>query len=140
MSAVRLRWVLLLSALVMAAAGATAQVRLGSVSVSAGYSYFSRLYYDPFWWDRYGYPFGPMFFAPVQGRPVGEVQIDAPEKQADVYIEGGYAGKAGKLKKLWLDPGVYSIELRVAGRQPEERRVYVLSNKTVKLVFGKATP
>ncbi|MGZ4786966.1 MAG: PEGA domain-containing protein [Terriglobales bacterium] len=56
-------------------------------------------------------------------------------KDAEVYIDNAYAGKAGDLKRISIKPGAYNLELRVVGKEPIQRRVYVLSGKTLKLEF-----
>ena len=117
---------------------AAAGVRLGGVSVGGGYArgFFYRPYYsygpccmgyDPFWsatpWYYPGYSTAP---------EAGKVVLQHAAPDAQVYIEGGYAGEAGKLKSLRLQPGVYDLEVRsVAGNF--QQRIYVLSGKTLKI-------
>jgi hypothetical protein len=63
----------------------------------------------------------------------GEGRLIADPKAAEVYINGGYAGTADKLKTLWLDPGAYDLTVSAAGRQPFHQRLYVLSGKSLKI-------
>jgi PEGA domain len=128
--------------------------RLGGVSVGAGYSHFSGPYYYPyaypygyapfglypgdwvaasFWYPIASpYPFyGPGAFGYGDGR--GEVRLTAEPKAAEVYIDGGYAGTADKLKTLWLDPGAYDLTVSAEGREPFHQRLYVLSGKSLKI-------
>jgi hypothetical protein len=63
---------------------------------------------------------------------MGEVKIRTAEKDASVFIDGGYAGVADKLRSIWLDPGAYNIELH-AGQRSYSKRIYVLSGKRVTL-------
>jgi hypothetical protein len=143
-SSVKYLLALLLGVSLLSVPPATAGVRLGGISVGVGYSSFYGPYYypyyDPFWWGPpHWYPFwGPSFYTAPQGRPMGQVKIESNDRLAQVYIDGAYAGTVQDLKKLWLDPGVYEFELRSEGKQPEQQRVYVLTNKTVKLEFGRA--
>jgi hypothetical protein len=126
--------------------------RLGTISLAAGYSHSSGPYYYPYsypygpfgfypgdwvgaslWypvWSPYPY-YGPASFAYNNGR--GEVRLTADPKLADVYIDGGYAGSADKLKSLWLDPGAYDLTVSAAGREPFHQRLYVLSGKSLKI-------
>jgi hypothetical protein len=124
-------------------------LRLGTISIGAGYSHFSGPYYPypypygPFgfypgdwvgaslWYPVWGpYPsYGPGSFAYNNGR--GEVRLTADPKVAEVYIDGGYAGTADKLKSLWLDPGAYDLTVSAAGRESFHQRVYVLSGKSL---------
>ena len=130
------------------------RLRLGGVSVGAGYSYFSAPYYYP-----YAYPFGytPFGFYPGNwvaasywypisgpypfytpdafryGDGRGEIRLTTAPKEAKVYIAGGYAGMADKLTKLWLDPGAYDLTVSAAGREDFHQRLYVLSRKSLKI-------
>ena len=130
------------------------RLRLGGVSVGAGYSHFSGPYYYP-----YAYPFGyspfgfypgdwvaASFWYPIAspypyyapdafrcGDGRGEIRLNAEPREAKVYIDGGYAGTADKLKTLWLDPGAYDLTVSAAGRENFHQRLYVLSGKSLKI-------
>jgi hypothetical protein len=128
-------------------------LRLGGVALGAGYSRFSGPIYPypysyPFapygfypgdfvsaslWYPLWGpYPFyGPGHFSYNNGR--GEVRLTADPKDARVYIDGGYAGTADKLRSLWLDPGAYDLTLSAPGREDFRQRLYVLSGKSLKI-------
>jgi PEGA domain len=124
---------------------AQAGVKFGGIVIGTSYAsgpYFGPYYgygcFDPFWCGPYGYPWGPMFYTSAPGRPMGEVKLGVNDKKAEVYIDGAFAGLAKDLKHIWLDPGVYQVEVRAAGQEPVERRIYVLTNKTVKLDFSRS--
>ena len=119
------------------------QLRLGTVSVGGGYSWFSSplyypyslypfppfysaLFWDPFW--GYFYPAG--YFNYNDGK--GEVQLSAP-KQADVYLDNAYAGKAEKLKSIWLGPGAYDLSVSDRDHASYHQRIYVLSGKSLRI-------
>ena len=128
------------------------RLRFGGLAVGAGYSHFSGPYYYP-----YGYPFAPWGFYPgdfvsasawypfwgsypyyrpgsfAYNNGRGEVRLTADPKLAEVYIDGGYAGTADKLKSLWLDPGAYDLTISSAGRESFHQRVYFLSGKSLKI-------
>ncbi len=124
------------------------KVRLGGVSVNAGYSrgfypycYYPGLWCDPFFepWG-FGYPYYPAFYT-APGPNLGNVKFQTPYKNADVYLNGAYAGTVAELKSsIWLEPGVYDLELRPPGHEPMQKRVYVLTGKTVKLKFDRGRP
>ncbi len=126
-------------------------VRLGGIYVGAGYSHFGGPYFGGPW----GYPFGgwgaspyysgfydPIFYSPffapgyfngfAPGPGLGEVKLKSAPKSASVFIEGGYAGSAAKLKSMWLEPGVYHLEIQ-DGTQTWEQKVYVLSGKSLSI-------
>ena len=118
-------------------------VRLGSVSVAAGYNQFSYPFYSPYgfyplpifysslFWDSYwpySYPAG--YFSYNDSK--GEVRLSAP-KEADVYLDNAYAGKAEKLKSIWLEPGAYDLSVAGGDGASYHRRIYVLSGKSLRI-------
>jgi hypothetical protein len=91
------------------------------------YSAFSSsLLWNPSW--GYFYPTGNFNYN--DGR--GEVRLAAP-KQADVYLDNAYAGKAEKLKSIWLKPGAYDLAVSGPDRTSFHQRIYVLSGKSLKI-------
>jgi hypothetical protein len=137
-------------------------VRLGTISVGAGYSHFSGPFFNPFWPYRF-YPYGfypysfgyspffydPFFYSPFyapgyfrgfsydEGR--GQVKLTDAPKTAEVYLDGAYAGTANKLKTMWLDPGAYDLSVSAPGATPFHQRIYVLSGKSLKIA-AKLSP
>lgn len=123
------------------------RVKLGTVSAGAGYARFSGpgffsypYFYRPFYWDPYWSwfyglpPFHPGYFSGFYyAAEKGEVRLQAEPKTAQVYLDGAYAGNAGDLKSMWLDPGAYSLSLTAPQRAPFEQRIYVLTGKTLKI-------
>ena len=69
-----------------------------------------------------GFPWGP---------DKGEVKLINAAKDAEVYIDGAFAGQAGGLKSMWMSPGAYDIEVR--GAKVVKKRVYVLSGKVLRI-------
>ena len=65
-----------------------------------------------------------------QGFPL-TIRVNVPD--AAVYVDGGYAGTADKLKNLWLDPGAYDLAVSAPGRVDFHERLYVLSGKSLKI-------
>jgi hypothetical protein len=121
---------------------ASAGVRLGTISVGAGYGYssgpFLPGYYSPFFYDPlYAYPFGYSFFpSPVYLVPQpdkGQVSLQGSYDGSEIYIDNAYAGTAATLKKFWLAPGVYDLEVRPKDQTPKKKRIYVLTGKTLKV-------
>ena len=55
------------------------------------------------------------------------------QRDAEVFIDGGYAGSAGDLEKMKLAPGVYHLRVEKEGFEPFERKIYLLSGKKVKI-------
>lgn len=130
------------------------RLRLGGFSVGASYTHYSGPVYFPYaypyafgpfglypgdwvaasyWyplWSPYPY-YGPGAFAYSNGR--GELRLATDPKEAQVFIDGGYAGTADKLKSLWLDPGAYDLTVSAAGHDDFHQRVYMLSGKSLKI-------
>lgn len=63
----------------------------------------------------------------------GELKLDTKVKDAEVFINGAFAGRAGKIKSMYMSPGAYSVELRAPGRARYAERVSIVAGKTVKL-------
>jgi len=106
---------------------ASARIRGGHVFVGPAYGYgygYGLGWYDPFWGS---YPYGAYSYAPA----TGTIKFDTSNKDAGVFVQGGYAGTVGKLKSLHLRPGTYNIEVRAAGTPTYSQRVYVAAGKTV---------
>ena len=127
------------------------RVRLGGVSVGAayargpvwspywgGYGSFYGPYryggwglFDPYWSSPFIHP--GLYSGFAQSMHTGGVKLVSADKNASVYIDGAYAGPVHKLKTIWLEPGAYNLELRSTGGDRYERKVYVLTGKTVEL-------
>jgi len=121
-------------------------LRLGTISLGAGYSHFSGPAYYPYgayspfgWeyatlWSPYWSPypfFGRDYFN--YGSDKGEVRLQAEPKSAEVYLDNAYAGTADHLKSMWLEPGAYDLSVSAGGREEFHKRIYVLSGKSLKI-------
>ena len=82
-----------------------------------------------------GYWGGPGYYEPYAfGTPnAGQLKLDTNLKDAEVFVNGAFAGTAGKLKSMYMRPGAYNIELRAPGRTRYAERVYIVAGKTLKL-------
>ena len=110
---------LILAAAVMALAPLSA-----SAAIVVGPGYYGG-FYGPYWGSGYAgyyaYPYS------------GEVKLDTKVKDAQVFINGSYAGTTHENKKLRLRPGTYNIEIREGGQTPFAEKVYVIAGKTLHL-------
>jgi len=88
------------------------------------YRPFWGAYWGPYWGPSYGYTYAPNS---------GEVKLDTKVKDAQVFINGAYAGTTHENKSMHLRPGNYNIEIHEAGRTQFAERVYVVAGKTLKL-------
>ncbi len=88
-------------------------------------------------WNWYYPHFGPYGFYdpyPVYSgvySNTAELKLTTNIKDAEVYINGAYAGKAAKLKSMRLRPDTYTLEVRAPGYAPYSERVYLLAGKTM---------
>jgi hypothetical protein len=131
--------------------GRGTRVRLGGISVGAGYSHFSGYPYlgpsyrpwpygwgawDPLFYPSYGWLGGfvdPGYYRGYrQGPDTGQVRLNTAAKEGLVYLNGGYAGVAKDLKSIWLRPGAYNLEVRT-DQESFTQRIYVLSGKTLRI-------
>jgi hypothetical protein len=104
----------------------TAAARVG-VFVGSGFAPMGYYGYGPFY-----RPYGPYYGVPN----AGQVKLDTKVKDAQVFVDGAYAGTSGKLKTMWMRPGTYTIELRAPGQAQFAEKIYVVAGKTVHVEPG----
>ena len=89
--------------------------------------------FDPLFDYPYPYAYSPDYMA----QNFGYVKLDTKDKDASVYVDGGFADKVSKAKKFALRPGNHEIELRDSdNRTIYKERVAVLVGKTTTLHVG----
>lgn len=137
------RWMLTgLCAVTLAGAlDAKPRIRFGGVTVGAGFGYGGYPFLYPYYYDPFFYGFSPIYPGYFNGFAyapnLGEVKLRTPSKTGEVFLNGAYAGTAAKLKSMWLDPGAYNLEVREGGQPIYERKIYVLTGKTLKITAEK---
>ena len=89
--------------------------------------------YSSWGWGPYGYPYGYGYYGYGYAPATGALKFDTKVKDAEVYINGAYAGTVGDLKTMHLRPGTYDVEVRSPGRTQFAEKVYVANGKTLKL-------
>ena len=112
--------------LTLAPLSASAAVR-GFVVVGRP-SYYGG-WYNPYWGPYWGPYYGGYYSHPNSG----EVKLDTKVKDAQVFINGAFAGTTHQNKSMYLRPGSYNIEIREAGQTRYAERVYVVAGKTLRL-------
>jgi hypothetical protein len=140
-----------LAALVVVGSAATGEaqirgrVRGGVVVVGGG---FYSPYYDPFffadpWYGGYQYPYP----YPYPGRPYGyrtyqpeaSVRLEVKPKEAEVYVDGFYAGVVddfdGTFQRLRVPPGEHEIELWLEGYRTVHQKVYLTQDNTFRVKY-----
>jgi hypothetical protein len=130
---------LVLGAFLLVALPASAAGRFhGGVVVGPAFGYYG--WHNPYFYAPYGWygPFGPygpygLYGSYPMNSNVGELKLKTNVKDADVYINGAYAGKAEKLKTMWLRPDSYTVEIRAAGYTSYAQRIYLIRGKTTQV-------
>ena len=93
------------------------------------------VYRDPFF-DPW-YPYGPYPYGYYNVPNTGEVKLETHMKDAQVFVDGGFAGMTGKLHHMNLNPGTHTIELRNNdGGVIFQESVNVIAGKTTKVEVG----
>lgn len=114
---------------------ATAISLLAVLVLTPSLSAAPRVFIHPYFgYGSYWYP-GPWYYGPrviVPAPVTGEIKLNTQDKDARVYVDGGYFGITRKVKKFDLLPGNHEIELRDA-------RGEILFHERVTIVPGRTT-
>ena len=119
------------------------------VVVGGGY-YYRPYFYDPFWFDPwygfaygYQYPWGPYGYPPYRAYrvdPGASVRLEVKPKEAEVYVDGFYAGIVddfnGTFQRLSVTPGEHEIELWLDGYRTVQQKVYLTPRKTFNVKYS----
>jgi len=98
-----------------------------------GFVGFGRPYYYSGWYRPYWGPYWGTYGSYYAHPNAGEVKLDTKVKDAQVFINGAYAGTTKQNKSMYLRPGSYNIEIRGLGPSRYAERVYVVAGKTLHL-------
>src|SRR5437773_8700258 len=116
---------------------AAALMTMAPMSASAavrGFAVVGRPYYGAWYRPFWGPYWGPVYGGYYNVSPnAGEVKLDTKVKDAQVFINGAYAGTTHQNKSMYLRQGNYNIEIREFGRTQFAERVYVVAGKTLHL-------
>jgi hypothetical protein len=107
---------------------------LGYPGYYGPYAYGYPYYYYPYSAYPYGYAPAPGYVG-ATARAYGGVRIDMPQKDAEVYADGYYAGTVndfdGALQHLNMTAGPHHIEIRAQGFDPIAFDVNVQPGQTI---------
>jgi len=100
-------------------------------------------FYSPFWIDPwYGLDYQWGLYPPYRHyniAPEASLKLDVKPKEAEVYIDGYYAGIVddfdGAFQRLHVEPGEHEIELYLAGYRPVTQKLYLSANNTFKVKY-----
>jgi hypothetical protein len=94
-------------------------------------------FYDPFWSPYYPYGYGYPYWPYANLSTEGSLKTEITPKEAQVYVDGYYAGVAdkfdGAFKRLHASPGGHAVTFHLEGYQTVTRNVYVRPDSTLKL-------
>ena len=104
------------------------------------YPYYGYSYYDPgftgsFYWSNNAWQSGAYYPGGGNvGSDLGKLRLDMQPREAEVYIDGYYAGVVddfdGRLQGLRLDAGNYGVEVVLPGFEPLQFDVHVSAGRT----------
>ena len=123
-------------ALIASATASEAQYhRHSGVVVVGGY------YANPFWyggpWYAYQYPWGPYGPMGYYGYVDASVRVEVTPRDAEVFIDGYYAGTVndfdGTFQRLHVSPGEHEIEVYKEGFRTFRQKVYLAPDNTFKV-------
>jgi hypothetical protein len=117
----------------------------------SGFGFYNFLYYDPFWWDDWGYPYAygygydpygdpgaygaSGYYGEEQPQGQGALKLKVEPKNAEVYVDGYYMGSVddfnGMFQKMDLEVGPHHVELRAPGYRTVAFDVRIELNDTV---------
>ncbi len=114
----------------------------GHVVVGVGFGY----YYQPYFYDPWFGPWGPWYpYAygaypyPSYYAPVADIRLLVTPKNAEVYVDGYYAGVVdefdGVFQRLHVPPGNHELTLRLDGYRTVHQKLYVSNNQTYKVKY-----
>jgi hypothetical protein len=143
-----LKRILYICALTAAASVAGASAASAQVIV-AGHFRSPRVFvgaYDPFWFDPwwgYDYQWGPYPYPyPYRYRnfdPGAAVRLEVKPKEAEVYVDGYYAGIVddfdGVFQRLRVAPGDHQITLYLDGYRTTTQKIYLEPDKTFRIKY-----
>jgi hypothetical protein len=140
-----------LAAIMFAGSSATSEaqvrghVRGGGARVVVGGGFYSPYYYDPFffadpWYGfQYPYPPRPYGYGYRMYEPDASVRLDVKPKEAEVYVDGYYAGVVddfdGTFQRLRVEPGEHEIELWLDGYRTVHQKVYLTQDNTFRVKY-----
>jgi len=103
-------------------------------ATSAQRGYFGGGYGPAFYQGGY-YGYGPYYGSRYYAvSPVGEVQLLTKQKGNQIFVDGGFAGRTGELKKFPLRIGLHTLEFRDAkGQSCYKEQINVIAGKKLKI-------
>jgi hypothetical protein len=118
----------------VAVAMALAPMSASAVVVRGGFVAMGPVIYGGWYAPYWGPYWGPAYVGPYYAYPnSGEVKLDTKVKDAQVFIDGSYAGTTHENKTMRLRPGTYNVEIREGNQTPFSQKIYVVAGRTLHL-------
>jgi PEGA domain len=112
------------------------------VVISGGYyyPYWYGAFYDP-WFGPY--PWGyPPYYGGAYLPPDASLKLEVKPNQAEVYVDGYYAGIVddfdGAFQRLHVPPGEHELELYLDGFRTVRQKVFLTADNTFKVKYTLA--
>ena len=108
--------------------------------IVVGGGFYSPYYYDPFffadpWYGGYQYPIRPYGYGYRLAEPEASVRLEVKPKEAEVFVDGYYAGVVDDFDGTWqslkLDSGGHNIEIRKPGLETLRFDVHVQPERSI---------
>ena len=136
-----------LAAIVFVGSAATSEAQVRGrrgrarvVVVGGGYYspfLYDTSFYDP--WYQYAYPIPPYGYGYRRYEPEASVRLEVKPKEAEVYVDGYYAGIVddfnGVFQRLRVEPGEHEIELWLDGYRTVRQQVYLTPDNTFRVKY-----
>jgi hypothetical protein len=110
----------------------------GPIFVSRGYFYDP--FFDPWFGFGYQYPYPPPYgMYPLRYDNTASVRVQATPKDAEVFVDGYYAGVVddfdGIFQRLRVPPGEHELTLHRDGYKTVRQKIYLTPRSTYKLHY-----
>jgi hypothetical protein len=121
---------------------ADAQIGVSVHVPFVGFGFYSSPYGYPVYampaqWGPYPYPYPYPFHPPAD--PGGAIRLEVKPKQAEVYVDGYYAGVVddfdGTFQRLRVPPGEHTITLYMDGYHSVTQKIYLEPDNTFRIKY-----
>jgi hypothetical protein len=101
----------------------------------APYDWYDNYYYDPYY-TSYSYPaYSSSVYQYRYGYPTGEVRLQVRPRNAEVYVDGYYAGRVddfdGYFQGLRIEEGPHTIEIVAPGYETLVFNVRIIAGRKI---------
>ena len=126
-----------IAGVIFVASPATSEAQ-GHVSVVVGSGFYAPYPFYSGWYGGYQYPVYPYGYG-YSWVPEASLRIEVKPKEAEVFVDGFYAGIVddfdGTFQRLNVPPGEHEIELWLEGYRTVRQKVYLTRDNTFKVKY-----